>query len=636
MATKRKTRVSATTKKALNDLRKDRAVRQAAIAEARTNQILTAQAAIRDREYNTRQIPNLKSAAAALKAEANFRRSAVESIRMGAHSRRVKDTKGRPIEIEVRFSASDSSLTLSGWNSFDKIYVGVGRDLFRAATAMINYRFVNKDLTDQLMDAVIGIGYHEIGHSIHSPNYEDVLDICRANHPTQYSEAGWHTALNVLDDQRMETAMAIWSPNLARSFTSMVNLAIVHPVVDGLGQLSPKPTPNRFPLLHGRFYLPKEIRQQAREDYVADFTEDVADAVAAAIDSFIGASTNAEMAQAVADYVEATAPQVARVGMSQPSGMNYGEYGTGGDDLLDQPVDAGASEEELAADAEAIGEARQSMESGTFQSETQGVSRQAKAMADDYLRSVSSSQVTSDVSAPTELMSDEDHAKAEKLGRDIAQRLRTSAAGNAHRWTDRTATGVVNGFRYRTRPSRADMNFHRAEQGSSSLGFDLDVTVLLDMSTSMNDVMDEVSIVGHAIKQACDELGSNCTVGLFSESYTVLYQSDARASGIQVESGGCTDPLRAFEDIENHRSHVRHEKPQLVIVMTDGEFNRHIAPYQADNQHWIGVALDTNDSEERLVQALDTNGFEEIHVITDTLEVAEILENWLHDTVVPA
>lgn len=652
MATKAKTRVSASTKKALNEMRKARAERQAEMAKERIERINAVNAAFAQREREPHVLTDARMESSYQRARQQVQRSVIDSISMGTHSRQLfywadKEVKcldgegnpstttirvKRPIDIEVNFfegaadedddenevSKDNEDSPLSGWNNSKKIYVGINGELFAEATSMQGFQFVNRDVAETIFDALIGVGYHEIGHSVHSPNYDRLLNIAAMKYRDQFTDRDfWWDCLNSLDDQRMETAMVMWSPNLARSLTSACALILT--------------SASRFNLMHGRFYLPAEVQEEARADYEAAYGADNAQGVADAIDAYLVAESYDEMADALAAFV-ALVPECKGKGKSR-----IGRRGKG--DMTDQPEGAGASDAQVKKDGKAIAKDKDKLQNGSVGSDATNA---AKEMARDFQRDMGTEGYGT-IDVPEEKMTTENLAAADALGQDIARRLRSAAAGNAHRWADRQRQGIVNGFQYKTRPSRAEMNFFRAEAGSASLGFDLDVVVLLDVSGSMGSYIDELSICGHAIKAACDELGTHCTVGLYSNSYQVLYPSYEKASGIQLEPLGSTRPKLAFEDVYNQRSDVRHSKTQLVIVLTDGHFSCPIAPYEDTNQHWIGVALDSNAENEgpsislmTKVAGLRRNGFQDTEVISNPIQLAAVLENWLHDTVVAA
>ena len=609
MATKTKTRVSPSTKKALNELRKERARKQAEIAQERLERIRIVDQAFAERQtpYSLDQMAEVRFNSQRSRAVLRLQRSVMDAIRMGTHSRQITAKDGSPMHITVNFEEDPAGKMLKGWNNGNQLYIGINDALFKEATHMAGYTLSRPELCEMVMDALVGIGYHEIGHSVHSPNYQRLLNICAMKFRDEFDWPNWKQCLNALDDQRMETAQAIWSPNLARSFTSMVTLAIT--------------SDSRANLMHGRFYLPKAMQEEAESDYETVYGSDALQAMSAAVDAYLVAKSYDEMADAVAAYVAA-------VPEGGPSG--FGEEHEQAD-VVDQDDDAGATDEQIAEDGEAIEGAMNKVGDSAGD---KAPSNRAKNMAQEFQRSMQESNLGV-MTAPENTMKPEHLAKAEALGHDIANRLRTAAAGNAHRWAERERQGIVNGFNYKTRTQRSDMNFFRGERGSASLGFDLDVVVLLDVSGSMSWWLDELSIMGHAVKAACDELGAHCMVGLYSETYVVLYGADDKADGRQCEVEGGTHPKMAFEDVANQRSDVRHEKDQLVIVMTDGMFSCPIAPYEDTNQHWIGVALDSSEgSEWAKTSSLRSNGFQETRSISDPIEVAAVLENWLRDTVV--
>lgn len=123
-----------------------------------------------------------------------------------------------------------------------------------------------------------GLFYHEVGHNLFSLTIHELLTEAHLNGyvvdadmawPVEYDETDstipvrWHiadrslhTAWNVLEDQRMESAVVVDSPQIATYLTILVGRNIVSQS-SGNGAAA-------WPLVAGRWYLPQSMRAAAR------------------------------------------------------------------------------------------------------------------------------------------------------------------------------------------------------------------------------------------------------------------------------------------------------------------------------------------------------------------------------------
>jgi hypothetical protein len=161
--------------------------------------------------------------------------------------------------------------------------------------------------------------------------------------------------------------------------------------------------------------------------------------------------------------------------------------------------------------------------------------------------------------------------------------------------------------------------------------------VLLDYSSSMNSYTTELAQVGFATKRACQNLGIPCTVTLWDDAATVLYDANEFAETMPtIATNGSTNPDTALADLDNQRQDKEHH---IVIIMTDGDGDsewdnkkeRTLVQYGAQGRYLIGFGYDgrSNASASRLADKLIAKGCPEAYGITDLMEIPRKLESAL-------
>lgn len=141
--------------------------------------------------------------------------------------------------VSARITATASD-RVSAWTDFDSI--------------TINY--VHDDNVRMMAATLRGFGYHEGGHIRWTIPFMDLTEEVGLQ---GRQHAQYHHAWNLLEDQRMETAVVSDSPRKAAYFTTMV--------MDALCETTQAMTYN-WPLLIWRRYLPKHMRVLARKFWV--------------------------------------------------------------------------------------------------------------------------------------------------------------------------------------------------------------------------------------------------------------------------------------------------------------------------------------------------------------------------------
>lgn len=156
----------------------------------------------------------------------------------------VLSTEG--VNVPIKAVAAERDQQMSAWTDFERIAI----------------RFVPHEDVRLLAATLRGLLYHEGGHCRWTVPFRDLAEQAGSTVYTlnDARNRALHTAWNVLEDQRMETAVVSDSPRKAAYFTPMV--MTVH--VDTVDRMAAN-----WPLLVWRRYLPNKIRTEARRMFVA-------------------------------------------------------------------------------------------------------------------------------------------------------------------------------------------------------------------------------------------------------------------------------------------------------------------------------------------------------------------------------
>ena len=125
-------------------------------------------------------------------------------------------------------------------------------------------------------------------------------------------------------------------------------------------------------------------------------------------------------------------------------------------------------------------------------------------------------------------------------------------------------------------------------------GYDLSVSVMLDTSYSVGYEQDRLSIVGYAIRSACDELDIPCEVSTFNTSYGSVYRAGEQTEPMMVRADGGTSPAELFNYMDSQRYDKRRH---LVVILTDGEWSNcsSLAPWSAPGRYILLVGFNLYD-----------------------------------------
>jgi hypothetical protein len=179
------------------------------------------------------------------------------------------------------------------------------------------------------------------------------------------------------------------------------------------------------------------------------------------------------------------------------------------------------------------------------------------------------------------------------LAMKIAERMRLSlqqwVTAAAPVWQSHQEQGVIDALAWRTHRV-GERDYHRSMTGTGSEGLDLHLTLMADASGSMSDHMGPLSAVMYGTAAACDELGIDRTMVLWSDNTSThrVWDKEA-ATPIHMESDGGTDPIMALDDMTTHNENGRGH--HIVVVFTDGQWGGFgsLQEWADDNRKFILV-----------------------------------------------
>ena len=200
-------------------------------------------------------------------------------------------------------------------------------------------------------------------------------------------------------------------------------------------------------------------------------------------------------------------------------------------------------------------------------------------------------------------------------------------------WQEGQTRGVLNVGRYVTRQP-GDREFFRAWADEDQPGRDVAVSVLLDYSGSMGGSENALAAVAYAMKSACDELDSRCTVALWAHQATLLWSGTERAPFVPViVPNGGTDPGMVLEDVVNHRyDRAKH----IILIMTDGGFNSRdnwLNAHRTEGSYFLGAIYNPGQANggKAVEESMARMGFDRYAAIGELDPLVRMLEQAVID-----
>ena len=427
-----------------------------------------------------------------------------------------------------------------------------------------------------------------------------------------------HDAWNILEDQRMETAMCTTSPVMAKYFTNIV-LNIV---------INDNNVKHVWPYIAGRTYLPKAIRQHIRDQAELHKYASIIPEMNDIIMRYRKSNDVFEMYECVllfaeclqvwgvntptiggvdghtfdGDYYEPDTKGVTELPIvpnpdkndlespngdnksssKEPPTSNEGEP-TGAlvpKELTDDEVSANKDKARDVPDdpqSETSGNgssAPNPTPSDVFKETLKNVNKELNASVTENelmsfvneINEANSSSIKPDLSLSK--MDTEQIKATDEVTNGMRNVLEHLVVQNEPNWVHYQDEGVLDPTAFAMRQN-GDTDYWSGLNGVGANGHDLAVSLLIDTSGSMQGNTSDVSIAAIGIRKACDALGIPCTVTSFNDDVFMVAKADEEIEYPCVRSTGGTSVLNAFRALADQRYN---KKNHLAVVLTDGEW----------------------------------------------------------------
>lgn len=515
----------------------------------------------------------------------------------------------------------------------------------------------------EVLADIKGYGYHELGHLRMTIPWDVLLRAIESEYgptavkQTRMASPEYRRVWEYLEDQRIERAMVADSPAMADYFAA---LALAH-----LRSFRNDTRDRRDLWLQvaGRDFVPAEVQDALAARFAEAHGWAALDGARNAIEAYVRAVTPIGLLTAVADLVAIL--RDAEIEHLSPLPSTHAEddqehqtQAAQGADLDRSEIDRRLEDSATGAPESAAPEGardergrpghhrrlpgRQSEQGEEHITPTRG---ELEALVEKHHVLVAMKRVgdrslgdpTAEVldtlesgahalvpATETQPLTAEWHAVALDTAGRLTTALRLATAEDEPIWQGGQTRGVLDPFRYVTR-QRADRAFWRGRTEGGNPGSDIAVSLLLDVSGSMEPDAQALGAAAFAAKTACDSVGIACTVSLFHSRATLLWDRDQQPQAIAPVPSGGTDPTEALEALEPQRHGARRH---LVLVMTDGVlahaftgFRHHSEP----GRWFLALGLGAG-GDPRVLANLDVD---EAHPIASVLDIPEVLTGFL-------
>jgi hypothetical protein len=444
----------------------------------------------------------------------------------------------------------------------------------------------NPDVNVMDVDSLIrlkGLTIHELGHVLFTPR--DRTQLVKA-----IQQRNMWPAFNILEDNRIE--------NMMIGRLSGVAPWLIHAVSAELLDANASHE-YLLPLLHGRKYMPKNIRDLAASVYHNQ--QNVAD-IQRLIDEYItlnlaDKNVQGRALEIVEEFTTLISPHKEithhNYNICAPS-KNGGEDMEGKrsqDDALKR-----ASQAQAAEDAETTDDGAGNGESSDSTNTSSGTDTKSDAQKLDELidkaRSRVQQEILDDIKSMVRGMrsgggaagaaNDKKVSPAKNThlmpvssehqiaARDFAKALTELKTLYDPGWVSRSSSGRLNAREF-LMGSDLDESFDMWDEGQSDVT-DIECAVLLDISGSMYNVLNQAYDAMWSIKRALDSINASTTVITFGDYSRVLYDANSRAQVHRKHSwdgAGSTNPIDGIKyarDLLMSSSRAI----KLFIIITDG------------------------------------------------------------------
>jgi Mg-chelatase subunit ChlD len=464
-----------------------------------------------------------------------------------------------------------------------------------------NIWFNEKDLGDlndpQNVVAIKGLSLHEISHILLTPR-------TGSNLVKEVQRLGLWRAFNALEDQRIEMMMTKRFGNVADwLIATTLQFIIAEPEQHSLV----------FPLLHGRKFLPLELRSAVRSMY--EKQSDIPE-LESLIDKYITLNLNNpsnydEALAIVQRFSELINGGLSKTQQLEENGFEYSQDGWArikdpnghdsrkhGEHKSSSSRPMGKGEQGKLADKVAASIASApgyADKPGDYTIDTDdgpnaGKGGKPDTIAESMLKDIMARKqqdiinTIKQFNGESELRAknkkslergwfrnEQPSVEAVSNVRSFARELEQLKADFDPGWLRRVESGRLNVQRY-SNGEDLDECFDQWDDGRED-AIDIEAVILLDTSGSMGSVMAQAYEAMWTTKRALDKVNANTTVISFSSWTQLVYSNDERA-GVNMKynsASGGTEPLDALEYARNVLAESN-RAIKVFIVITDGEW----------------------------------------------------------------
>lgn len=528
--------------------------------------------------------------------------------------------------------------SIRAWTDFESIHIhmphGDALGIDASKEAILDY-----------VATLRGVFQHELGHVRFTAPMQNRFSELRkrAERRCPNVPIDVRTAWNILEDQRMESAVVASVPRIASYFTKMVGVHIL--------ERPAEESNNAWLLVAGRKYLPASVRKHARQVFAGMHDETVADAWEQIVTNYNKATTQEDMEEQII-LASIMLSQLRNVPDTDTEHQRQPEQGWGaspedgatadstpdqGDDDGDSTdagdsTDDGDSAEGDAGDSTDDGDSTKSNDStdstegdgtdvndgGSQESDTDEGDQSAKGVStnslkdtlreavNDAVKEMRADKANADVVKEANEtgggllpwlpvlqtpMTPEQQSMAETVAVGMQNALNDYVTASQPVWMSHQEQGVIDPIAFRTK-AVGDNAYRRGMDGDANTGLDLHVSLLCDASASMGvNGMAAISQVIYATTTACQRLGIGISNTLWSSSGD-HYRVEGDQPVIYPMLGG-TNPEVALDDCDDHNEEGAGQ--HLVIIFTDGDWDVHfpgLHQWERPNRHIVFVEYD--------------------------------------------
>lgn len=500
------------------------------------------------------------------------------------------------VRVPVHVESSRYSPIASAFTDFRSINITVNPD---------TYRDDDKNSLASLIYMTKGLVYHEGGHIKWTTPFNKLIELAGATHLTAADKYRLTKAWNVLEDQRMETAMCSISPVMGKYFTN-----IVLNVVLNLGDLG-----SNWPWIAGRTYLPSDIRQAIRDAAEVRDVHGIVDDMTECImgyrrsksasemlnyvikfngyldlwgspvrgtdrhnwDSDTTPSSGTPMPEDIPDAPEQPAerpspgitnPKRTPDEPSEPTNPESSDGEAPGDE--GRGSGAPASDNKSVPDVDEQRKSEENLKDRIAKETSKNIDSVSEDEINDFVTEVNHNASKGVLSDPTITVMDSEEIKASvEVTNSMLSVLERLVVQVEPTWHSYMEEGVLDPTLFRLRDP-GDTNFWSGLDGTGNNGHDLALSVLIDSSGSMGGKMGKVSTAAMGIRKACEQLNIPCTITTFNDDVYMMADANESIDYVRVAATGGTSIINAMMALDDQR----HGKTyQLVIILTDGEWS---------------------------------------------------------------